>query len=174
MTACDDLDQATGSGPLAEPGDQQMTTAAANINIERARIECVFGLGGGELHEPHPDFRDSEGWDDVIAHWYEGVPEYATELGDLEDARTAILNCMFGVPDPPPGWQVVASFSSSGEAECWWCAGGADGGAAAGAGNGTGHQQKRAECPLCEGDGIIYIGDGWREVVLVPCRPTEP
>ena len=124
-----------------------------DIDLDRERIACVFGLGGGELHVPHPEFRDE--WDGPkgIAHWYEGVPDYATDLADLDDARTAILDCMFGVPEPPPGWKVVASFASSGEAECWCGEGGGD--------------DDREECPLCEGDGIIYIGDGWREVVMV-------
>ena len=90
-----------------------------------------------------------------IAYWYEGVPHYAVELGDIDDARTAILDCMFGVPEPPSGWKVVASYSSSGEAECWWC-------------YGRNGEDQRDGCPLCEGDGIIYIGDGWREVVMVP------
>ena len=137
----------------------------STIDIDRERVACVFGLGGGELRVPHPEFPDAEGWDDVIAHWYEGVPDYAVELADLDDARTAILDCMFGVPTPPPGWGLVASFTSSGEAECWWCGSGS---AAAGAGDGTGNEDEQGECPLCEGDGLVYIGDGWREVVLVP------
>ncbi len=122
------------------------------IDLDRERVACVFGLGGGELHEPHPDFRDE--WDGVVAYWYEGVPEYATELGHLEGARTAILDCLFGCPPPPEGWKQVASYSSSGEAQCWWC-------------EGTGEGSEEP-CSLCEGDGYVYLGDGWREVVFVP------
>lgn len=161
------------------------------IELERERVACVFGLGGGELNTPHPDFPDSEGWDgpDGIAHWYNGVPEYATELrdahevecehcggdgidpdtgdecevcdgrGDLDvEVRTAILDCMFGFPEPPAGWERIASFSSSGEASCWWCAAGA-------VDDGNGNGVAKTTCPLCEGDGLVYIGDGWREVV---------
>lgn len=133
------------------------------IDLDRERIECVFGLGGGELHEPHPDFRDSEGWDgpDGIAYWYEGIPEY-TSLVDLgltfdDEVRTAILDVMFGFPDSPEGWGQVASFRSSGEANCWWCAQGAE--------NGTDNEDQRDACTLCEGDGLIYLGDGMAEVV---------
>ena len=128
---------------------------ATEIDIERERIQCVFGLGGGELHEAHADFPDE--WDGVIAWWYEGVPDYATELGDLDDgARTAIIDCMFGFPESPEGWKRVASFSSSGERDCWWC------------GDGTGNEDERDVCQLCEGDGVVYLGEGWCEVVYVP------
>ena len=130
---------------------------AIDIDIERERIQCAFGLGGGELHEAHADFPDE--WDGVLAYWYEGVPDYATELRDLDEARTALIDCMFGFPSPPEGWKQVASFSSSGEAECWWCAGGA--------GDATGNEDERDRCKLCEGDGVVYIGDGWCEVVYV-------
>ena len=34
-----------------------------DIDIDRERIACVFGLGGGELHEPHPEFPDPAGWE---------------------------------------------------------------------------------------------------------------
>jgi len=154
----------------------------AEHDLEQERVACVFGLGGGELHEPHPDFADE--WDGVIAHWYDGPPEYATELrdahmvecaacngsgvdDDLEDCescdgrgledrevRTAILDCLYGEPEPPEGWARIASFTSSGEAECWWC------------GDGTGNEDQRDECDLCEGDGLVYLGDGMAEVIF--------
>lgn len=126
-------------------------------DLERERIACVFGLGGGELHEADDRFPDEWDGPEGIAYWYEGAPEYVTlgELGlDLDDeVRTAILCCIFGHPAPPEGWVQVASYSSSGERECWWCTdrdhddGGDDG------------------CKLCGGDGYLYIGDGWCEVV---------
>ena len=125
------------------------------IDFDRERVACVFGLGGGELHEPHRDFADAEQWDGVIAYWYEGVPEYATELRDHFAARTAILECLFGYPEPPTGWRQVAAFTSSGEASCWWC------------GDGTGNEGERDGCKLCEGDGVVYLGEGWCEVVYV-------
>lgn len=61
---------------------------------ERARVACVFGLGGGELHVADERFPDE--WDGHIAYWYDGVPEYAGELRHLDDARTAIICCLFG------------------------------------------------------------------------------
>lgn len=137
---------------------------AIEIDIERERIQCVFGLGGGELHEPHADFPDEWDGPEGIAYWYEGVPDYVS-LGELaldfdDEARTAITDCLFGFPEPPEGWKRVASFSSSGEAACWWCAGDA--------GGGTGNEDERDGCQLCEGDGAIYLGEGWCEVVFVP------
>ena len=74
------------------------------------------------------------------------------------EVRTAILECLFGEPDAPEGWERIASFTSSGEAECWWC------------GPGTGNEDERDECKLCEGDGLIYLGEGYAEVIF---RRTE-
>ena len=124
------------------------------IDLERERVACVFGLGGGELHEPHPDFPDEWDGTDRVTYWYEGPPDYAMELRhDDAEVRTAILDCLFGFPEPPEGWKRVAAFSSSGERECWWC------------GDGTCNEAERDACKLCEGDGLIYLGDGWHEVV---------
>lgn len=126
-------------------------------NLERDRIACVFGLGGGELHQADDRFPDE--WDGVFEHWYDGVPDYVSlsELGldNDDEVRTAILDVLFGPPEPPPGWRFVASYTSSGEAACWWC------------GDGTGNEEARDACTLCEGDGYVYLGDGWAEVVFV-------
>jgi hypothetical protein len=155
------------------------------IDLERERIACVFGLGGGELHVAHPDFPDEWDGPDGIAYWYDGVPEYASELRDADqvecpdcngddddcpsseglghrhhEVRTALQDALFGFPDPPAGWQRIAAYSSSGEAECGWC------------GSGTGNEDKRANCKLCEGDGIIYLGDGWFEAIYRRLVPT--
>ena len=137
--------------------------ASQDIDLERERVACVFGLGGGELHVADERFPDSEGWDGPsgIAYWYDGVPEYVTldELGlDLDDdVRTALLCCIFGHPAPPAGWTQVTTYSSSGERECCWC------------GPGTGNEDddggEAQGCKLCENDGYLYLGDGWCEVV---------
>lgn len=64
------------------------------------------------------------------------------------------MECLFGHPAPPSGWKQIASFSSSGEASCWWC------------GDGTGNETSRSTCKLCDGNGTVFLGDGWAEVVL--------
>lgn len=161
--------------------------ASQDIDQERARVECVFSLGGGELHVPDARFPDD--WDGVFAHWYGGPPEYATELRDAHEVtcptckgtkivpadegsaecpacegmghldlevRTAIICCIFGFPAPPEGWTQVASYSSSGERECWCC--GVDA-----VGDEEDHEPDG--CELCAGDGYVYLGDGWAEVV---------
>jgi hypothetical protein len=128
-------------------------SAPKGTDLERERIACVFGLGGGELHVADARFPDD--WDGLVAYWYEGVPEYSSELRHLDGARTVITCCLFGHPEPPAGWEQVASFTSSGEAACWWC------------GEGTGNDAERLRCKLCEGDGLVFLGDGWCEVVYV-------
>lgn len=127
--------------------------------LEAERIMCVFGLGGGELSD--------EPWDGVCKYWYEGVPEYAEEFGsarygsydtdedgNLWEYRTALLNELYGYFDTPPGWERLARYNNSGERDCWWC------------GPGTGNEDERDGCLLCEGDGYVYLGEGWGEVVF--------
>lgn len=155
-------------------------------DLERERIACVFGLGSGELHEPHPDAPDE--WDGQITYWYDGTPDYAElkdvncvecpckglgdDRGDCDrcegyglidlEVRTAIIDCLWGERDPPSGWERIASFTSSGEASCWWC------------GEGTGNEEEREDCELCESDGLIYLGEGWCEVVYRRITDRDP
>ncbi len=148
--------------------------------IERERVECVFRLGGGKLDRDH--------WPGVSRYWYGDVPEYAAELKDADkitcvmcggcgperddcaacdgyghhthEIRTACYEDVpYGVGDAPKGWEILAEFSSSGEAECDAC------------GDGTGNEDERDACPLCEGAGYIYIGHA-AEVVYRALEPS--
>jgi hypothetical protein len=139
--------------------------------LETERVKCVFGLGGGELHVPHPDFPDE--WEPVRAHWYEGPPDYVSESELLEHSevqalakkqefgqsqydftfRTAIECRLYGKPAPPKGWVEIGHWTSSGEAACWNC-------------QGEPHDED-SECSLCEGDEIVSLGYGMCEVVYV-------
>jgi hypothetical protein len=150
------------------------------------QVKQVFRLTGGELHLPREDFPDA--WDKLFDWWYEGRPEYAEHLSDEIDCdgcvkgvlcipcRPAICGCDQGVEcprcegiqevaveyrtgiasmDPPDSglmdgeWNLVATFTTSGETECLCC--------------GEGEVD---ECPVCEdGDGVLYIGDGWYEAI---------
>jgi len=115
---------------------------------ETQQIETVFCLGGGELED-----QPFEGF----AYWYDGAPKYAarevaseamTGAGYL---RTLIaVGCEYGLPAVPDGWRLVRSFASSGEAQCWCVSDG-----------------PRKGCPVCEGDGIVYIGAA-AEMVIEP------
>lgn len=147
-----------------------MSKLLTEKEVERIQVECVFGLGGGELHIPHPRFPDE--WDGSIRYWYEGPPEYyeaeLRHLGD-EEYRTAIQDCMYGQPDVPVGWKLIAQFRSSGERECWWCRPGTDWDksedqAQTPGGTNTGYRGD-PKCQLCEGSGYVYLGDGMCELV---------
>lgn len=103
------------------------TKLRLDLYLERERIACVFGLCGGELHVADERIPDPEGWDGPggIAFWYEGEPDYVT-LDDLgldscgdDEVRTALLNGVYGLANPPQGWEQVASYTTSGERECW-------------------------------------------------------
>ncbi len=129
-----------------------------------------------------------DGWHGTIAYWYKGLPSYASENSEevtcidcsgvgtvengtkvcrscrrlgyrLHEVRTAILYCLFGMPEPPEGWERLGSYGSSGESECWRC------------GDGTGNEEQRKSCLLCEGDGLIYLGSGWHKVVMRRLKP---
>lgn len=146
-------------------GEWQLTEKG----IEREQMECVFRLGGGELHIADARFPDP--WEEVFAYWYEGCPDY-----DEEDSKDYDYNYRTGLAyyncPEIEGWELVRSFSTSGETECWRCGPGTDW-------DGSEEQdQARQEqpctntgyrgdpdCKLCEGSGYVYIGDGWAEAV---------
>lgn len=160
----------------------------------KAQVECVFGLGGGELADgPKDGF--------PFAYWYEGGPDYmgraereAAEWCSCHGAdgqdecpecnghgsyevRTVIADCLYGEPTLPAGWTKVQMFISSGEAECGHCGPGTewDGSEAqtkATPDSATGYKGDKA-CKLCEGSGYVYIGDGWAEVVIRRAYPAE-
>ncbi len=99
-------------------------------DIERAQIEEVFSLGGGELADK-PWTGEANNLQYTFPYWYEGVPEYASEdFGDQHDFgcqhRTVIVDV-----DPYSGvrapeqithlgeiWKRAKVYQSSGEREC--------------------------------------------------------
>ena len=120
---------------------------------EHASVEAVFGLTGGELEDGPCPINDGGR---THRYWYEGVPDYVRHEYRNERRRLlTVAACeLYGEVETPEGWERLASFSSSGETDCPWC------------GDGTGNEDGREDCPLCEGDGLLYLGDGWSEVVF--------
>mgnify|MGYP001606612710 CR=1 FL=1 len=124
--------------------------------IERQRIEMVFGLTGGELGN-EPWTYTADGVDTAFPYWYDGAPDYVErhDVSDLHcrEYRTAVVDELCGLSDTPNGWERRMRFASSGETEC-------------GCKQDESHDgEPDPDCLLCEGDGIVYIGDGWAEVV---------
>lgn len=122
--------------------------------LDRARCACLFGIDEGELGD--------EPWEG-FAYWYEGVPEWAADDFSRDERnspsgryRTVIRPLLSGARDMrvPEGWHLAKLYNSAPERECAWC------------GPGTGNEDSRAECKLCEGDGLLYWGEEWCEVVL--------
>ena len=142
---------------------------------EREEVENVFGLGGGELAD--------EPWAGY-AYWYDGAPEYASEsdLGvhPYEGELRTVIVAGGGYLSPPKDeleadgetWELITSFTSSGEADCWVCGAG---------GNGKewwAEEFEKAhgrpphgadECGLSETTyndmpGVVYVGDGYEAV----------
>lgn len=110
--------------------------------VERAQVETVFGLGGGEL--------ETKPWSGR-QYWYHGAPHYADNKFGSAEVRTAIECLLFGQAKAPRGWAEVECYRTSGEAECWAC-----------------YETGDKSCRVCDGDGLVYLGDGWCEVVY--CR----
>lgn len=118
--------------------------------LSRMEMEVVFRLESGELSDEFWPLSDRpEDEDRGFAYWYEGIPHYAMrDYPDRFDAiyRTAIAFELFGRAKTPEGWERVSSYSSSGGGPCW-CG------------------ENNPDCPLCEGQGEVFVGDGWHEVV---------
>lgn len=152
---------------------------------DRACIELVFGLTGGELAD-EPWVIEREGDNPWVNHfWYENVPEWAeSEFPEwpIRNYRTIVRDTMFGAPpDRLETWTKVATYMNSGETEC---PGRQEDSFSTPKGV---HFEKSANdvplvradqcdggnrCYYCEekiGDehGYIYLGDGWAEIVYV-------
>lgn len=115
--------------------------------IEREQIKAVFFLDDSELED--------EPWGD-IQYWYEGCPSYlgTPDYTDMysREYRTGVQCLLYaGELKAPEGWEIMSSYTTSGERVC--CC------------EGPRFDTPNPDCPLCEGDGLIYIGDGWAEVV---------
>lgn len=133
--------------------------------LSKERVEQVFGLTGGELSdEPwkckpvYEAVSDASPW--KFRFWYEGVPDYAaSEFPDKWDIEhRTVVTYSSDTPeifeDEDGRWYKVASWSSSGEAEC--------------PGMHMDDPKDELPCKLCEGEdehGHVYLGDGWCEIV---------
>lgn len=153
-----------------------------NESNERAQVEQVFGLTGGELMDdvwvPMHDIRKAtntltECAPITFTYWYEGLPDYVDRRDtDWRDGtyRTVIRDETFGqvpetVTDDEGTWKVVVRYTSSGETQCPY--------------EDADEVPKVDPCPLCENPyplhGYIYIGDGWAEIVYrLDSQPITP
>lgn len=169
-------------------------TELTDEQVNKLRIEYVFGLTGGELHEPHPDFPDQ--WDKLFEYWYEGMPDWAgtpdpqAVCNDPEaEFRTGIgfydppekeLELWFLEPESPryEYWDLYETYRTSGETACPWDGDGAEDELETARKERVERRERglsvpadeENRCPLCEDDGYIYIGDGWYEAVYLKRR----
>jgi hypothetical protein len=107
---------------------------------------------GGSSHPP-------EKWE----KWAYAETDYAPEFlsaDDLDgaDPDSCVTVLDFSLCDPceaPKGWRRVYQYAA-GERACPWC------------GDGTGEEENRAQCKLCEGNGLLYWGEECQVVVFAP------
>lgn len=151
-----------------EPTEKELQT-------ERAQVEAVFSLGGGELNGKPLEYQ--EGPDDrSFRYHYDGAPEYADEFKEmvLDSEQWLVFTAVTESPAPESilvegrEYKLRAFFGSSGEAECP-CRGCED------------DPYEGVDCPLCErsadedagrvapdhGHGHVYLGETWGEAVYV-------
>ena len=135
-------------------------TDLTETQLDRARCAALFGVDEGDLgDEPF----------DGHAYWYEGVPEWAEGHFSRDERhspsgryRTLIVACVDDKPTVPEGWRLVRLYHSASERDCAWC------------GTGTGNEASRSTCRLCEGDGLLYWGEEWCEIVIEQPLLEEP
>lgn len=139
---------------------------------ERAQVEYVFGLTGGELDDSPCVLKDADGKAWHTAYHYDGAPEYATEYTKDYDSEyfTLVRECLWGAPpeilfdENGSKFERVEIFGHSGETEC------------PGQHEDEGDKVADAHClqgdrcvmcgePKGESHGYIYLGDGWAEIV---------
>jgi hypothetical protein len=152
---------------------------------EKTQIEEVFRLGGGELSDKPLRYAickvldSAKVWGTLIdierrwaRYFYDGAPSYIERewARKFDGTFLTIVTCeMFGempkriMTSDGRVWRKVRTFRSSGETECPW--------------QGVAEEDRPDPqtwegdcCPLCEegkGEehGMIYIGEGWAEVV---------
>jgi len=175
------------------------TMTAEELRIERAQIENVFCLGGGELETEPWQFKTEDGEESSFRYWYQESPDYCERTekkswewdsdGNFHETRTVIYCALYGGPDLPAGWEKVAEYRTSGEADCWHDGPGCDDS------NVKARERREADretyrtrliedktphgspewekfhawpdmCELCEDSGNVYIGDGYGEFVF--------
>jgi len=151
---------------------EEKRASEREIHLEQVRMlagEEYDYAGEGDWFEGMPCI-------DGAPEWCELSPAARDGLDDTHAYRTVFA---FGSPAAPKGWEKVVAYTHSGETACYcqhsaeteheheWGheAAGSNGWPActncAGSEEDHGHQC----CQLCDGDGLIYIGDGWCETI---------
>jgi len=158
-------------------------TKVKKYDVERAQVEEVFGLTGGELSdEPWTHTEGDEPWAPPVKfeYWYDDVPSYAEDdHTDWSHSRyRTVVTCTLysGAPlvlrDDEGTWRFVKAYTSSGETECPCRQGGDpypdmpdDGtGSCALCGVKLKNEETGEKTPAAKHE-HIYLGDGWVEAV---------
>lgn len=139
---------------------------------ERAQVEIVFGLTGGELEDRPLRFLGDTRWSDGTPRgeprrwwrrwWYTGVPDYAQEIERRLGGEflTIVSDELLGklltrILARGKIWRKVARYGHSGEAACYM--------------EGEINTENKT-CSICgenpgKRHGYVYLGDGWSETV---------
>lgn len=124
-------------------------------NLENERAMVFLETWGSTTYPP----QEWERWKYTETDY---APEWLSrsDIGGLEhDQCVTVLDFSLSDVTPPRGYRVLYQYGG-GEKSCPWC------------GDGTGEESKRSECPLCEGDGLLYWGEECQVVVMGPIDPS--
>ena len=124
-------------------------------DIQEERHATILGCCVSEIGS-------AEDWPEYAGcGWHDGPPEWCErdypDRFDREYRTVLYPDVPYGVPPDPSGWVRVATFNA-GEPDCPWC------------GAGTWDESERDGCPICEGSGVVYEGEG---LIVVYARPLE-
>lgn len=152
-----------------------MGTKLTTEEIERIQIEALIR---DELDDKPVEYSYTSEYDGektgTFRFTYDGVPEWcASDFKDLHsddcDYFTAVYCSIFGLPPETiaidgKSYDRKAYFGHSGETECVCRSGDPDDETV------TAEQSQDGCCPFCEGKtgeahGMIYLGEGWSEVI---------
>lgn len=87
-------------------------------------------------------------------------PDWLSEHEKSADPEVVVVvhNGVYGLPKLPVVYREHSRYTVSGEAECY-C-------------DSEEEEEEEEKCELCEGEGLVYIGEGWTQRILEPLRIT--
>lgn len=135
------------------PSDIVISTGGNDMERD-AEIAMVMLENWGETSTP------PEKWE----KWAWAVTDYCPDHLERElgygEFVTVLDFSTRALAEAPDGWENVHQYGA-GEKSCPWC------------GDGTGEEERRSECTLCQGNGTLYWGDECQVVVFKKLEEEE-
>jgi len=153
------------------PGMEQPLTRTcgyvdADQETERITIWMTLGLDGSgdDLYKVHDGHWVAMAG--TAAYVFEGHQDGMVDDPSIEIYQSFVAYGTREWPEEVCGdeddlYKLVTTYQLSPESSCPWC------------GEGTGNEDTRAECALCDGDSYLAIGEYWQVAVYENVPPDE-